>query len=110
MIATYPQPNEFGVYDSGEAEKLTYRHKRTDAEIVLLEIEPGSWISSVHVQLENCGMGEPLSKTGRRCCDTRESALMAAVERLINYAEHTDTKDAPQVVRWANSQKQMTLF
>lgn len=104
----YPQPNEYGSYDREGSEILAYSHERTHAKISILKIAPETWVSAIDVKLSNCGYGEPLNNNFTY--KTRSAALMAAAQRIETYASKTDAPDAPGVIKWSRSHKQMTLF
>jgi hypothetical protein len=104
----YRKPNNVGVYSDRWAEKLVFEHGTTRSEIALLEIAPGKWADAIHVTFANCGMGEPLMDINSQ--DTRGAALLKAINHLVSYCGKQGDPDAPRVISWANSKKQMRLF
>lgn len=85
-----PKANQFGVFPDEMAEKIRFREKKLSACIKLLEVG-GRWLCAVDFCYDGTGddAGGNLSPlTAKDGFKTRDMAIQAAVERVIEVAEH----------------------
>ncbi|MEI6872911.1 MAG: hypothetical protein WCL08_11565, partial [Verrucomicrobiota bacterium] len=108
--SSYPQPNKHGVYSEKDAEPLTYKGKKSKANINVLQTEDG-WIAGSSHNTSNGGASTPLTK--RRVYSTREEAINGAAADIITQAGSiidspsstaAEKAEAKNIIEWAKAQ------